>query len=44
MRYPSLAMVQELSPNSIETILREEIVARIAYVDRRGRPFIVPIT
>lgn len=44
MRYAVLTMVQELSPDAIETILLEEIVARIAYVDRRGRPFIVPIT
>jgi nitroimidazol reductase NimA-like FMN-containing flavoprotein (pyridoxamine 5'-phosphate oxidase superfamily) len=36
-------MVQDLSSEAIETFLNEEIVARIAYVDRRGRPFIVPI-
>jgi nitroimidazol reductase NimA-like FMN-containing flavoprotein (pyridoxamine 5'-phosphate oxidase superfamily) len=37
-------MTEVLSADAIETLLREEIVARIAYVDRRGRPCIVPIT
>ncbi len=44
MRYPCFIMVEELSPEAIETILHEETVARIGYVDRRGRPLIVPIT
>jgi len=37
-------MTGELSADAIESLLREESVARIAYVDRRGRPCIVPIT
>jgi uncharacterized protein len=37
-------MFGELAPAAIESLLRSEIVARIAYVDRRGLPCIVPIT
>lgn len=33
----------ELPPDAIEELLREETVARVAYVDRRGLPCIVPI-
>jgi len=36
-------MFGELTPDEIEALLREEIVARIAYVDRRGLPCIVPV-
>lgn len=36
--------MNELAPAAIESLLRSEIVARIAYVDRRGLPCIVPIT
>ena len=34
----------ELTPDAIESLLHSEIVARIAYVDLRGLPCIVPIT
>ena len=37
-------MFGELTPNSIEALLHEEVVARIGYVDRRGLPCIIPIT
>ena len=37
-------MFGELSSEAIESLLRAEIFARIAYVDRRGLPCIVPIT
>jgi len=37
-------MFGNLTPNAIEALLHEEIVARIAYVDRRGLPCIAPIT
>lgn len=37
-------MTDVLSADAIEALLREEIVARVAYVDQRGRPCIVPIT
>jgi uncharacterized protein len=37
-------MYGNLTPNAIEALLHEEIVARIAYVDPRGFPRIVPIT
>ncbi|MBV9233017.1 MAG: pyridoxamine 5'-phosphate oxidase family protein [Candidatus Eremiobacteraeota bacterium] len=37
-------MVGELTADAIESLLHSEIVARIAYVDRRGLPNIVPIT
>lgn len=37
-------MFGELTPAAIESLLYSEIVARIAYVDRRGLPCIVPIT
>jgi uncharacterized protein len=37
-------MYGELTPAAIESLLHSEIVARIAYVDRRGLPCIVPIT
>jgi hypothetical protein len=36
-------MFGELTPDEIDVLLREEIVARIAYIDRRGLPCIVPI-
>lgn len=37
-------MFGKLTPNAIEALLYEQIVARIGYVDRRGLPRIVPIT
>jgi nitroimidazol reductase NimA-like FMN-containing flavoprotein (pyridoxamine 5'-phosphate oxidase superfamily) len=37
-------MFGELAPAAIESLLHSELVARIAYVDRRGLPCIVPIT
>ncbi len=37
-------MFGELTSSAIEALLHEEVVARIAYVDRRGLPCIVPIT
>ena len=37
-------MFGELDPAAIESLLHAGIVARIAYVDRRGLPCIVPIT
>jgi nitroimidazol reductase NimA-like FMN-containing flavoprotein (pyridoxamine 5'-phosphate oxidase superfamily) len=37
-------MFGELTPDAIESLLHSEIIARIAYVDRRGLPSIVPIT
>ena len=37
-------MFGELTPEEIDALLRDEIVARIAYVDRRGLPCIVPVT
>lgn len=37
-------MFGELTPAAIESLLHSELVARIAYVDRRGLPCIVPIT
>jgi nitroimidazol reductase NimA-like FMN-containing flavoprotein (pyridoxamine 5'-phosphate oxidase superfamily) len=37
-------MFGELTAGAIESLLHSEIVARIAYVDRRGLPCIVPIT
>ena len=39
-----MVTIGELSEREIESLLHEEIVARIAYVDRRGYPYIVPIT
>lgn len=36
-------MFGELTPDEIDDLLREEIVARIAYIDRRGLPCIVPV-
>jgi len=36
-------MFGELTPDEIDVLLREEIVARIAYIDRRGLPCIVPV-
>ena len=36
-------MVRELESHEIEALLHEEAIARIAYVDRFGRPNIVPI-
>jgi uncharacterized protein len=37
-------MFGELTPNAIEALLHEEIVARLGYIDRRGLPCIAPIT
>jgi uncharacterized protein len=37
-------MFGELAPAAIESLLHSEIVARIAYVNRRGMPCIVPIS
>ncbi|MBV8532023.1 MAG: pyridoxamine 5'-phosphate oxidase family protein, partial [Candidatus Eremiobacteraeota bacterium] len=37
-------MFGELTADAIESMLHAETVARIAYVDRRGLPCIVPIT
>ena len=37
-------MFGELTSEAIESMLHSEIVARVAYVDRRGLPCIVPIT
>lgn len=37
-------MFGELTPDAIEALLHEEVVARVAYIDRRGLPCIVPIT
>ena len=37
-------MFGELTPEAIESLLRDELVARIAYVDRRGLPCIAPVT
>jgi uncharacterized protein len=34
----------KLTSDGIESLLHSEVVARIAYVDRRGLPCIVPIT
>jgi hypothetical protein len=36
-------MFGELTPEEIDVLLREEILARIAYIDRRGQACIVPI-
>lgn len=36
-------MFGELTPDEIDALLREEIVARLAYIDRRGLPCIVPV-
>lgn len=37
-------MIGDLNEREIDSLLREEIVARIGYVDPRGLPSIVPIT
>lgn len=37
-------MFGELTADAIESLLHAEIVARVAYTDRRGLPCIVPIT
>jgi nitroimidazol reductase NimA-like FMN-containing flavoprotein (pyridoxamine 5'-phosphate oxidase superfamily) len=37
-------VVGDLDEREIESLLRAELVARIAYIDRRGFPYIVPIT
>jgi uncharacterized protein len=37
-------MFGKLTSDAIEALLREEIVGRIGYVDRRGLPCITPIT
>lgn len=36
-------MFGELTSDEIDALLHEEIVARIAYIDRRGQPCIVPV-
>jgi nitroimidazol reductase NimA-like FMN-containing flavoprotein (pyridoxamine 5'-phosphate oxidase superfamily) len=36
-------MVEDLVADTIDTLLHEEVIARIAYVDRRGVPSIAPI-
>ena len=36
-------MFGELNSDEIESLVREELIARIAYVDLRGLPNIVPI-
>lgn len=36
-------MVYELNAEAIDAFLREELFARVAFVDRRGRPNILPI-
>jgi nitroimidazol reductase NimA-like FMN-containing flavoprotein (pyridoxamine 5'-phosphate oxidase superfamily) len=38
------ATTGELDDRQIESLLHEETVAPIAYVDRRGSPYIVPVT
>jgi uncharacterized protein len=37
-------MFGELTADAVESLLHSQLVARIAYVDRRGLPRIVPIT
>jgi nitroimidazol reductase NimA-like FMN-containing flavoprotein (pyridoxamine 5'-phosphate oxidase superfamily) len=37
-------MIGDLNEHEIESLLREELIARIGYVDRRGYPHIAPIT
>lgn len=37
-------MLGKMTADAIETLLHEEFVARVAYVDRRRLPCIVPIT
>lgn len=36
-------MVSDMTADAIEALLHEELIARIAYVDRRGVPYIAPI-
>ena len=36
-------MIQDLADDAIEALLHEEVVARVAYIDRLGRPNVVPI-
>lgn len=36
-------MFGELTPAAIESLLHSELVGRVAYIDRRGLPSIVPI-
>lgn len=43
MRPSRDVMAHELNAEAIETLLHQETVARVAYLDRRGQPFIVPI-
>lgn len=38
------ALFGDLGDEAVEALLHEETVARIGYVDHRGRPTIVPIT
>ncbi len=40
----STAAIGDLDEHEIESLLRAELIARIAYVDRRGYPYIVPVT
>jgi hypothetical protein len=37
-------MIGDLNVDEVESLLREELIARIGYVDRRGHPHIAPIT
>jgi uncharacterized protein len=37
-------MFRKMTLSAVEALLHEEIVGRIGYVDRRGLPYIVPIT
>ncbi len=37
-------VIGDLDEREIESLLHAELVARIAYLDRRGFPYIVPIT
>ena len=41
---PTDALFGDLSDEAVEALLHEETVARIGYVDHRGRPSIAPIT
>ena len=37
-------MVSDMTADAIEAFIHDELIARIAYVDRRGVPYITPIT
>lgn len=41
---PADALFGDLSDEAVESLLHEETVARIGYIDHRGRPGIAPIT